>query len=288
MLIIAKNVSFTYSADAEVFSDFSVELSGKFHGLIGVNGAGKSTFVKLCLGMIRADRGFIEVNGIDILQDRIGVLRQVGVLFENPQFPSWAKVKDYLVWVGVIRGLDRDKSRGQAEYLLDRLGLVDRRREAVKNLSAGLRQRFGLAQAIIGVPKVVILDEPTANLDVQSRHLVLEFLKELSDTYNVQIIILSHILDDLERFCDRVHILHKGVIKWADSISNLVRSGKHRTFVLRDFSSELPDGVEILRESDYEKVVRVEDPKVLEDLKGVLIPYRSLLEEKFIEVTEGM
>ncbi len=297
VLILAKKLDYSYIKETPVFKDFNLELSDSFTGLIGINGAGKSTFLKLSLGLLIPTKGDITINGSSVLKNKQGVLQQVGVLFENPRFPSWARVIDYLKWVGTIRGLSESESTGQVDYILEKLDLLDRREEMVNNLSAGLKQRFGLAQAIIGIPDVIFLDEPTANLDVKSRIHVFEFLKDISKQFGIQVIIMSHILNDLERFCDSVAILHEGRIVYQDQILNLLKSEFSLEYTLRGINplnlNEVLQNtsVQVLSTNTNETVIKVSDKREFEKIKAllpqgvVLIPYRSLLEQKFLEVT---
>jgi ABC-type multidrug transport system ATPase subunit len=265
---------------------------------VGVNGAGKSTFIKLCLGLLKPHSGDILVNSINVNKEKDKVLEQIGVLHENPIFPNWVRIFDYLCWVGRLRGLSFINSIDQANYLIEKLELSDKKNELVSRLSAGLRQRFGLAQAIIGMPKIIFLDEPTANLDVHSRYMVLDFLKEITENYDVKVIFLSHILADLERYCDAFAILHKGEILYHDKISVLIQSTKHKSFIIRgnhpekliEFLENLKINIERIGKSeviidnlDIDQKYLLE--KELPDTY-VLYPYRGLLEQKFVELTK--
>ncbi len=296
-MISVKNLSFGYSKDTSVFDDLKFNLDGYFNGLIGINGAGKSTFLKLCLGLRTPRSGDITIKGFSVSSNNIDLLRHIGILHENPKFPSWARVHSYLQWVGEVRGLNKKKSAAQANYLLKKFGILDKKYERVVNLSAGQTQKFGISQAIIGIPDIIFLDEPTANLDVQSRSMVLEMLKDLVDRYNVRIVIMSHILSDLERYCDTVAILHKGEIRYQGLINDLIRDEFNREYIIRGpdlniIENDLKNkGFNISRSAEYELILKLDNIDELNSVRNnltrgtSLTSYRSLLEQKFLEVT---
>ena len=227
--IIFDHVDFSYS-NKNIYHDFNFEIKYPITGIIGINGAGKSTMIKLISGLLLPKKGRILVNGYNVKTERTKVLEQIGVLFENPVFPEWIKVLDYLVFVGQIRGLSRKAAYSQALFFLKRLRLEDRRNDYVDELSAGLKQRFGLAQAFMGLPKILLLDEPTANLDVRSRVEVLNLISELARKFKIKVIIYSHLLFELEKICDAIAILHKGEIKLHKPISEIIRSFKAKCY----------------------------------------------------------
>ncbi len=131
----------------QVFKDFSLEIDDQIFGLVGENGAGKSTLLKLLIGLFKPQKGYLTINGIDVVAQTDEVLKIIGVLHENPQFPSWFRIFDHLVWLGQLRGLSKSDAVGQTNFLLAKFGLKDKRHQLVSSLSAGLKQRFGLSQA---------------------------------------------------------------------------------------------------------------------------------------------
>ncbi len=307
-LLAVRDVSFSYSPKIRVFNDFSAQFEGHFFGLIGPNGAGKTTLLKLALGLLQPEKGEILVSGTSVNKYRKQVLQQVGILHENPQFPSWTEVFSYLRWVGTLRGLTRKEATQQAMYLLELLGLLEKRNALVKHMSAGQQQRFGIAQALIGLPKLIFLDEPTANLDVHYRNVVFELLKKITTEHGTGVLVMSHVLSDLERFCDNYAILYNGEIRVQGAISELLQS-HHHEYVLRGPLQDLlmtiqpfnvvddrenakarTERVRILKQGLNELVIWVSDPLVVEKIKenlpqgSSLAPYRSLLEEKFLEI----
>jgi ABC-2 type transport system ATP-binding protein len=299
-MIEISNVDFSYGKN-KVFDSFNCKITDKIFGLIGVNGAGKSTLLKLAVGLLNVKRGDITLNNQSITSNKFEVLKIIGVLHENPKFPPWAEVLAYLRMVGELRGLSRKQAYTQSLYLLEIFNLLDRINDPVSNLSAGLTQRFGLAQAIIGVPKIIFLDEPTANLDAGSRIQVLDYLKYIARNYDSQIIIMSHVLSDLERFCDAIAILHDGEVKYKSSIAKLLSTHSHRNFSIRGSQEEIHEAYIVLQKMD----VKIIDHKPLEIMLEItnndknqikhiqsllpsgtiIMPTRSILEQKFLDVT---
>ena len=298
-MIEVVDLHFSYGEN-NVFNGFNINIDSKIFGLIGINGAGKSTLLKLCAGLLRPDQGDLFLEGCSVVNQRDEVLKHIGVLHENPTFPPWANVLPYLRCVGELRGLTTNQAQSQALYLLNELDLIERKNDKVSDLSAGLTQRFGLAQAIIGVPNIIFLDEPTANLDAKSRISVLDFLKQITRNFKCQIIIMSHVLSDLERFCDEVAILHEGKTMYQNTIAHLLSEQAHRYYSIKGperdistlFSSIQDLNVKIIRHEPLEIVIEIEEKSELVSIQtiplpqGVVIsPTRSLLEQLFLDLT---
>jgi len=217
-----REISFSYGKN-EIYKDFSLKQNHNITGIIGVNGAGKSTLLKLSTGILPLLKGKIYLNGHNIEAEREKSLRQIGVLFENPVFPKWAKTLKFLRWVGRLRGLSYIVADKNAKILLSFLGLSNKYDAPISKLSAGQRQRFGIAQALIGLPPLLLLDEPTANLDVKGKIEILSFLKELANENSIEIIIFSHVMGELEKFVREVIVLHKGKIVYQNSINKAIK-----------------------------------------------------------------
>jgi ABC-2 type transport system ATP-binding protein len=299
-LIQINNLEFYYEKHKNIFQDFNLTIKSQRTGIIGVNGAGKSTFIKLCVGLLQPKNGDIKINGSDIQTHRDDVLRTVGVLFENPTFPSWIKIFDYLHWVGRLRRLSDKEAISQTNFLIEKFGLSDKKYDYVSTLSAGLKQRFGIAQAIIGIPKLILLDEPTANLDLNSRYTVLEMIKEINIKNKAKFVILSHVLTDLEKYCDEVIILHQGLIKLQQSTIDFLDSYKNKLYLIKSNSPQTIDRIgrenyeqfKILKKTPMELEIKLNSNLDEIDLKNILpfddigiIPKWSKLEEYFYQVT---
>ena len=189
--------------------DLNLKMCQGVNGLIGPNGAGKTTAIRLCLGLIRPNSGSAKLFGFDCWHDSCSIRRKVGVLYEKLAF------YDDLTGIEQLRLIAKLKSvSGSLVELKEILRLVDLDEAAhdrrVGGYSAGMRQRLGLAQALLGNPKLVILDEPTSNLDPLNRAKILELIPRLHKEKGVSFLISSHILPELERVCSNFILMDKG------------------------------------------------------------------------------
>ena len=183
---------------------------GEILGFLGPNGAGKTTTMNIITGYISATEGTVKIDGVDILENPLEAKKKIGYLPEIPPLYIDMTVDEYLLFVSKIKKVDKSKRNEQIERILEVVKIKDVRNRIIKNLSKGYKQRVGLAQAIMGSPEVLILDEPTVGLDpkqiIEIRNLITELGKEHT------IILSSHILSEVSAVCDRVIIINKGEI----------------------------------------------------------------------------
>lgn len=179
-------------------------------GLIGPNGSGKTTMINILLGLLKPDSGEAHVFGSDCWSESYEIRCRVGVLRENPKYPGGFTGERYLELAARIHGIAQPRSK--AIDILREVGLYEARSRLIKGYSAGMLQRLGLAQALIGDPELVILDEPTANLDPSGRISLLEKVMELHSDRSTNFFISSHILPELEKVCKWASIIKGGVI----------------------------------------------------------------------------
>ena len=197
---------------------FTVE-KGEIVGFLGPNGAGKTTTMNIITGYISATEGSVKVDGFDILEEPEEVKKRIGYMPEFPPLYLDMTVQEYLNFVSDIKKIDRKTKKKSMEKIMDMVKIGDVRKRLIKNLSKGYRQRVGLAQALIGAPPVLILDEPTVGLDpkqiIEIRNLIIELGKDHT------IILSSHILPEVSAVCERVLIINKGKIVASDTPENL-------------------------------------------------------------------
>lgn len=237
---------------------FTVE-SGEILGFLGPNGAGKSTTMNMITGYISMSGGSVSINGHDILEEPIEAKRSIGYLPEQPPLYQDMTVREYLNFVYELKGVKINISkRDHLENVMDAAAISDVRERKIKNLSKGYKQRVGLAQALIGKPAVLILDEPTVGLDpnqiVEIRNVIRGLKKEHT------IILSTHILSEVSAICDRVVIINNGKIAAIDTPDNLGRllTGKNALSLKVDGAAEeleekiaLIDGVtKVTRDGD--------------------------------------
>ncbi|HPU96381.1 MAG TPA: ABC transporter ATP-binding protein [Candidatus Hydrogenedentes bacterium] len=177
-------------------------------GLLGPNGAGKSTTLGILCGLVRPTAGRVTVFGMDLARHRLAALEKIGALLERPAFPPRLTVRRLARLHARLKGLPYE----EAEQALHRVGLSDWASVAAGRLSLGLRQRLGLALAILGEPELLILDEPTLGMDVESAGQALDFLRQLAREGGATILFSSHRMGEVERLCDRVAIIREGEI----------------------------------------------------------------------------
>ncbi|MDP1708955.1 MAG: ATP-binding cassette domain-containing protein [Gammaproteobacteria bacterium] len=202
--------------------DVSFEVRrGEVLGFLGPNGAGKSTTMQIISGNLAPTRGRVWINGIDILDEPRRAKAHIGFLPELPPLYRELTVDEYLQYCARLHHIPRPRERAALDTAKQRCGLAAVGRRLVGNLSKGYRQRVGIAQAILHMPAVVILDEPTAGLDPNQIHEMRLLIRELSAEHSV--ILSTHILPEVQAVCDQVQIIHRGELVLKDSIEGLER-----------------------------------------------------------------
>lgn len=182
--------------------------SGSVFGFLGPNGAGKTTTIRILAGLARPDSGRAWVTGVEVTGKPQQVARQVGYLPQDPMFYPWMTASEFLEYVGRVFGLSGRENRRRAQELLELIGLTEAARRRVGGFSGGMRQRLGLAQALINEPPVLLLDEPVSGLDPAGRRDLLRLIEQLRGQCTV--FMSTHILADVERVCDAVGIINRG------------------------------------------------------------------------------
>jgi len=182
--------------------------SGSVFGFLGPNGAGKTTTLRILAGLAQADSGSIFFGEQNITKSGAGQKARVGYLPEEPAFYAWMSPLEYLDYVGKIFKLNSKERRARIDQLLEQSGLKEASKRHVGGFSRGMRQRLGIAQALMNHPSILLLDEPVSALDPAGRKEVLEMIENLGSECTV--IMSSHILADVERVCDTVGIINKG------------------------------------------------------------------------------
>lgn len=188
--------------------DFSLQVQrGEIFGLLGHNGAGKSTSLGILLGQVYPDRGEAFIDGISVQRERARALAQTGAIFEAPRFyeymSGWKNLEIFSSYTAVV-------TRAEIEAAVETVGLTGRIRDRVQSYSQGMRQRLGLAQALLPAPELVLLDEPTNGLDPEGIHEMRELIKRLNQERGITVLFCSHLLSEVELLCDRVAILNRG------------------------------------------------------------------------------
>ncbi len=218
-----------YYGNKKAVDDISFSVNkGEILGFLGPNGAGKSTTMNIITGYISMTSGQVTIDGHDILEEPMKAKRSVGYLPEQPPLYVDMTVSEYLNFVYELKKVREDR-KTHIEGVMKSVGLMEVKERKIKNLSKGFRQRVGLAQALIGNPEVIILDEPTVGLDPNQIVEIRNMIKELKKEHTI--ILSTHILQEVSAVCDRVVIINGGKIAAVDTPANLSRMIQGRVII---------------------------------------------------------
>lgn len=235
---------------------------GEFFGLLGPNGAGKTTLIKTIVGLAHRSQGLVRVFGIDVQQDPVKTKSFIGFSPQEPNIDRYFTVKRLLEYHGGYYGLSHKERKRRAEQLMIQFGLISKAKTQNWRLSGGMQKRLLIARSLMTFPKILILDEPTAGVDVEQRHELWEHLRGLNKD-GTTIILTTHYIDEAQTLCERVGVIHYGEIVEVDSPKNLIERHCERYFKIRGKREER------LNE------LQVEDIEV----------HRGSLEEVFLKLT---
>ena len=227
---------------------FKIE-KGKIYGFLGPNGAGKSTTMNMITGYIASTEGTVSIDGHDILEEPEKAKKCIGYLPEMPPLYFDMTVLEYMNFVADLKKIPKAEKKSMVEEVMDMVKISDMRNRLIKNLSKGYRQRVGLAQAILGYPEVIILDEPTVGLDPKQIIEIRDLIKSLKKKHTV--ILSSHILSEVSAVCDYVLIISHG--KLAAGSNNLLRVLKGDKDKIRILLNQIPGIKEISIESSKDQ-----------------------------------
>lgn len=223
---------------------FQIE-KGKIYGFLGPNGAGKSTTMNMITGYIASTEGQVIINGHDILEEPEEAKKCIGYLPEQPPLYFDMTVLEYLKFAADLKKIPKDKRASMVEEVMEMVKIADMKNRLIKNLSKGYRQRVGLAQAILGYPEVIILDEPTVGLDpkqiIEIRSLIMDLKKKHT------VILSSHILSEVSAICDYVLIISHGKLVASDTPDNLGKlaaGSNNLTMLIKGSVTEIRQGLE--------------------------------------------
>ena len=214
-------------------------------GFLGPNGAGKTTTMNIIAGYLSSTSGTVKINGHDILEDPIEAKKQIGYLPENPPLYLDMTVKEYLNFICDLKGVSKEKRKNMLDRILSLVKIDDVYDRLIGNLSKGYKQRVGIAQAMVGDPPILILDEPTVGLDPNQIIEIRKLIRSLSKTHSV--IISSHILSEIQEIADRVVIIDHGKIAAVDTLSDLSKRLSGQSKLLLTFKGPSKECVNKLR-----------------------------------------
>lgn len=222
----------TYKSGVKALEGITLEVGqGEFYGLLGPNGAGKTTTIGIITSLVTKTSGTVKVFGVDIDEDFPAAKRLIGVVPQEYNFSIFEKVEDIVTLQAGYYGMPRAEALERAEKYLKKLGLWQKRRTTARELSGGMKRRLMIARGLVHEPKLLILDEPTAGVDVELRRGMWLFLEELNRE-GVTIILTTHYLEEAEQLCSRIGIINHGQLIENTSKRELLRKLDTETFLL--------------------------------------------------------
>jgi ABC-2 type transport system ATP-binding protein len=235
--------------DKEALRGVDLEVAGPgVYGFIGVNGAGKTTTMRILNGFLKPTAGEVRIFGVPVGPEHSALRARVGYLPQVPAFHGWMTGEEVLAFTADLYGIERRRARVRTERLLQKLGLSDAARRRVRGYSGGMRQRLGIAAALVSEPELLLLDEPVSSLDPVGRAEMLGLVASLGRSSTV--FMSSHILADAERVCDHVAILHEGRIVAAEPTEELRERYVRKVYEV-DFEGDGTSVRSQLRDADW-------------------------------------
>ena len=223
---------------------------GGFFALLGPNGAGKSTMIGIISSLFKPTEGSVQIFGTDLLQNPSIAKQYLGIVPQEFNFNQFEKVQDILITQAGYFGISAKESRPRAKKLLTALGLWDKRDNKARELSGGMKRRLMIARALIHKPKLLILDEPTAGVDIELRRSMWEFMQQINEEEKTTIILTTHYLEEAEQLCRYIAILDHGEIRINTEMKELLTQLSVETFVL-DFEQPASGEVSISGITSY-------------------------------------
>jgi len=236
--ITIENLNKIYKNGNHAIKDVNLEIESGIFGLLGPNGAGKSTFMRILVTLMKPTSGIVKVNNLDLQKNRRAIRAMSGYLPQDFSFFSKLKTWEFLDYVANLAGLHRESSRRKAiDEMLEQVGLFEARDRKANKLSGGMKRRLGIAQALIGNPQLVIIDEPTTGLDPEER---IRFRNLLSDMTKKEIIIIlsTHIVGDISSTCRNMALLNKGEVVFHGPPDKLIEQAKGHVWQIKTSYSE--------------------------------------------------
>ncbi|GGJ70547.1 ABC-2 type transport system ATP-binding protein [Anoxybacillus voinovskiensis] len=282
-----------------IIHDLSLDVfAGEVFGLLGPNGAGKTTTIRMIVGLMGITSGEVLVNGVSVTRDFEKAIQHVGAIVENPEMYKFLTGYQNLVhYARMTKGVTKER----IEEVVRLVGLEHRIHDKVKTYSLGMRQRLGLAQALLHRPSVLILDEPTNGLDPAGIREIRDYLRKLAREERLAVVVSSHLLAEMEMMCDRFAIIQHGKLVTIESVQELSQQTEKVLFIVepKEKAAQMvkahdphldirlvDQGLEVT--IDYKDIPRLNAMLVAEGINvyGIHVLAKSL-EERFLEMTEG-
>lgn len=271
MKLEIRNVTKVFKGKIAV-NNFSMELqSGECVGLIGPNGAGKSTLIKVISDIINSDAGEVLLNGIKISKMK----REIGYLPQYPNFFHWMTARETLTFMGQLSGLKKEELSKSIPKILEKVGLRGEENSKVGTFSGGMKQRLGIAQALLHKPSLIVMDEPVSALDPIGRREVLNLIEEIKK--DTTILLSTHILSDAEEICERFVIIKDGTKIEDTTITELLHRNNENKLII-EITAKDKKWIEVVQKLSYVKDVEVIGLKIKVKVESIEINKNLLLQ----------
>jgi len=227
-----------YRNGNHAITDVNMTIESGMFGLLGPNGAGKSTLMRILVTLMKPTSGQVLVNGLDLMKDRKEIRSMLGYLPQDFRFFTKLKTYEFLDYAARLAGLNNTKKRNDiVEKMLEEVGLYEARNRFANNLSGGMKRRLGIAQALIGDPKLIIVDEPTTGLDPEERIRFRNLLTRVSDK-DVIIVLSTHIVGDISSTCTDMALMNKGILSYKGSPDKLIEMARDNVWKITATDTE--------------------------------------------------
>lgn len=281
-----KNIYKKYGKQ-EVLKHVSVEFKEGIYGLLGKNGAGKTTLIGILLGIVKANSGEVRIDGKNVRLCKKEFLDKIGYLPQYPQFYKEMQIYEFLLYMASVKGLSKKDSKEKVDWLLHEVNLWEAKKKKVGALSGGMRQRLGIAQAMLNEPELLILDEPTAGLDPQERirfrNLISKFAK------NRTVILVTHIVSDVEYIANEVIVMDDGDIVCQGNLEELEDFINGKVWEIVRETSDSMDDLDFSKVSNLKREGKDTKIRIVSDQQPAKDAYkvRGGLEDVFLYYCKG-
>jgi len=295
-----KNLKKIYDNKFEALKGIDLNIpKGSFYGFLGPNGAGKTTTIGAISGLVNYKDGTISVMGFDNKSEYRIARKMIGLSPQELNFDVFFPIKKVLEFQAGYYGLSYKESRKRAEFMLEQFGLVEKRNNTCRELSGGMKRRLQIAKALIHNPEILILDEPTAGVDIELRYMLWDFLKKINQEGKT-ILLTTHYIEEAEQLCDRIAIIDNGNIVINDTTENLTEKNGNSQIVIecdnikeeniiQGFNYVINNKQIIINTESPNKML----PKIMEQLKKINITIQNIeikkntLEQVFLKLTNN-
>ena len=297
-IIEIDNLKKIYSNGKHALNGINVNIEkGKFFGLLGPNGAGKTTTIGILTGLVNLTSGKIKVNGLDIIKDYKKTRKMIGLSPQEINLDVFFTIRELLIFQGGYYGLSISESKKRVDKILFDLGLEEKAYSKARELSGGMKRRVQIAKALIHNPEIIILDEPTAGVDIELRHLLWDSLREMNKKYDKTLLLTTHYIEEAENLCDEVAIIDDGKIIAQGSPKDLIANDgeslinitvdRWDSSLLPNFNSTFQDNIVTIKSKNSDK----DTPYIINKITDANISINKLdirkanLEDVFIKLT---